>query len=82
MRGWIKMVFDLNDDKYTIDAEGLTEEEIQAKKRFDTTPETTEVILTPQCVDCIHNGGIYDCAVLGEKPEEYIMNQTACPKRE
>ncbi len=76
------MSLDFSDDKYIIDTDGLTEDDIEAKKRFDTTPETTEVFMTPQCVDCIHNGGLYDCDVLGEKPEEYITNQTTCPKRE
>ncbi len=76
------MAIDFSKDDYTIDTKGLSQEDIEAKKRFDTTPETTEVFLTPQCVGCVHNGGLYNCAVLDEKPEEYITNQTACPKRE
>ncbi len=76
------MALDKKSDDVLTEDEELFEEDPEAKKRFDTTPDTTEVFLMPQCVECVHNGGLYECAVLGEKPQEYITNQTACPKRE
>ena len=34
---------------------------------------------TPQCVDCVHNLGLMDCAMFVRKPEEMLMNQRVCP---
>ncbi len=62
--------------------DGLTEEDISlAKERFVTTANTSEVTLTPQCVGCKNNGGIYRCSAYGKKPDQYISNQFPCPKR-
>ncbi len=53
-----------------------------ARARFDMSEETVEVIHRPQCVNCIHNGGFLNCAIFGEKPDEYISNLEECPKKE
>ena len=58
------------------------EEERLEKERFTSSAEVTEVFLEPQCVKCLHNGGVFNCGKYGEKPEEYISNFKTCPKRE
>ena len=58
-----------------------TEEE-PAKKRFEADADMTEVYLTPQCVDCVHNGGRLQCAKYQEKPVSYMSNTADCPARE
>jgi hypothetical protein len=34
----------------------------------------------PQCVECAHNLGLFDCKIYGEKPGKYISNDEICPE--
>ncbi len=63
------------------DAGSVKDDEELAMQRFVTREETSEVILRPQCVGCVHNGGIMNCDAFGKKPQEYISNTGRCPKR-
>jgi len=56
--------------------------ELQEKERFIDDGSTVNVVLSPQCVDCVYNLGLLDCAKFEEKPHEYISNAEKCPERE
>lgn len=58
------------------------EEEALAKDRFMATSDTSQVVLTPQCVSCVHNQGLFQCDVFVKKPEQYMSNLKDCPERE
>ena len=60
--------------------DAVLDEEFMEKDRFMSTPDTTQVVHTPQCVSCIHNQGLKRCDAFGEKPTVYISNLKKCPK--
>ncbi|MBO6216003.1 MAG: hypothetical protein J6N76_10835 [Lachnospiraceae bacterium] len=62
--------------------EELMDEEAMERDRFTATPDKSQVVLTPQCVSCIHNQGLQNCDVFGEKPGLYISNLKKCPNLE
>ncbi len=65
-------------DKKVMDMEEMDDEALAAE-RFIMKAEDIEVLSIPQCVDCVHNLGL-ECAVYGEKKEEYLHNEKKCPK--
>ena len=72
------------DDK-TMDSKAMDVEEMDdealAAQRFIMKAEDVQVLSVPQCVGCVHNLGL-ECAVYGEKKEEYLHNEKKCPKLE
>jgi hypothetical protein len=51
------------------------------KERFIDDGQSANVVLEPQCVDCVHNLGLMKCAMLKEKPIKYLSNEKDCPER-
>ncbi|MCL2633371.1 MAG: hypothetical protein FWD34_02530 [Oscillospiraceae bacterium] len=60
----------------------MNNENLQDKERFIDDGQSVNVIHSPQCVDCVFNMGLLDCAMLGEKPEKYLSNEEKCPEFE
>ena len=65
-------------DKKVMNTEEKDEEALAAE-RFIMKAEDVQVLSIPQCVGCVHNLGL-ECAVYGQKKEEYLHNETKCPK--
>ena len=61
------------------DIEVAEGDEELAKQRFVASRENTEIFFEPQCVNCLHNKGLVNCAVHGQKPEHYMTNVDRCP---
>ncbi len=60
--------------------ERMEEPDMDELSRFYATAENSEIILTPQCVECRWNEGIDNCSVYGKKLGDYLANLDTCPK--
>ncbi|MCR5451129.1 MAG: hypothetical protein K6F00_00710 [Lachnospiraceae bacterium] len=52
------------------------------ESRFVLNDGDSDIISIPQCVDCVHNKGMLECAALASKPMQYVMNTEECPMYE